>query len=458
MKHINFLVLVVVATIFALSNSYGQTTITANVTVKGADVIVKGDIQAESGTVDGDGSVFLTGDWTSLGSYPITGSELQVVFNGMTLQLIAGDSTMIPKLVLNNITGLQIANTTGYLEVPDTLRLLSGVLDMNGNVVDLHFGYLVGEDNTNYVTDTVNDGQIWSTQVLNAPVVADPGNLRLSISSSDNLDTVQVRRGHVPQGSLGSDAQLYYEVESTGSLSTANIEISYLDYEVSDPADSFDIWQLDGSWAPLTTSYGTNTSQATVIVWGERITLQNTVMVGLPIELVRFESACKDGSIELRWTTATEINNDYFNISKSPDGLQWSVLDSTLGAGNSTSYRSYMTVDDNPWNITYYKLTQVDYDGNSESFDIIAQCCCNREYMDMSVYPVPTNGNLTVLFSSSEPVDIHVLDILGKVVLTKHYQQPGPYEMDLSELAAGPYHVSLQTANMMKTKQIIITD
>lgn len=438
------MVLVVVATIFAMPNSYGQTTITANMTVKGADVTVVGDVQAESGTVDGDGSVFLTGDWISLGAYPISGTDLRVVFNGTVLQFIAGDTVLIPKLVLNNSAGLQIAGTVEYLET-DTLTLLSGVLDLNGNVVDLHFGQLVGEDETTYVTDSLFDGQIWAAAIVpaSAPVYHQPGDLRFSLATVIDLDTVYVKRGHVPQTDLGSDVLLYYEVQSSQpNFDSVRIIIDYLSHEVNDTNNDYEIWQKEyGTWNSLQSAFPTQTSTLARLDdgWGDRFTLYSPILTSLPIDLAWFRSACRDGVVNLAWITYVEINSDYFLVERSQDGVIWEFVATIPAVGNSNESQFYLIQDDfGDNNLTYYRLTEYSLDGTPTGIAMLEQGPCNDGRSSL-VYPNPTRSELNITVHDLLPYQVRVVDSYGKIVFESRLE--GNQTIDLSNLSSGIYNV-----------------
>lgn len=92
----------------------------------------------------------------------------------------------------------------------------------------------------------------------------------------------------------------------------------------------------------------------------------------LPIELISFEGV-NDGDVNtLTWLTATELNNDYFILDKSEDGINWSLLTYVPGAGTAYTHSYYTYKDLNPFNgLSYYRLSQVDYNSNIETFNII---------------------------------------------------------------------------------------
>jgi hypothetical protein len=93
----------------------------------------------------------------------------------------------------------------------------------------------------------------------------------------------------------------------------------------------------------------------------------------LPIdELISFEGVNLEGYNLLTWSSASEHNNDYYLLERSTDGIDWSVINNQQGAGNSSikidySFRDFTYEP----TINYYRLSQVDFDGNSETFKTI---------------------------------------------------------------------------------------
>ena len=99
----------------------------------------------------------------------------------------------------------------------------------------------------------------------------------------------------------------------------------------------------------------------------------------LPIELMSFEGSLTDNkSIELKWTTASQSNNDYFTLWRSFDGHNWDAITNLNGSGSSTEEMNYSYFDSEAIHFNreleqvYYKLSQTDYDGNSEEFTPIS--------------------------------------------------------------------------------------
>lgn len=110
--------------------------------------------------------------------------------------------------------------------------------------------------------------------------------------------------------------------------------------------------------------YGTSSTGATGTLRIDTVRVYVHLIYILPISLVSFEGHEIDRGVELKWTTATETNNDYFTISRSKDGEMWENLGRVSGAGTSLSQTDYSLVDMSPYGgINYYRLTQTDFDG-----------------------------------------------------------------------------------------------
>jgi hypothetical protein len=97
--------------------------------------------------------------------------------------------------------------------------------------------------------------------------------------------------------------------------------------------------------------------------------IESTSCSVLPVELISFDAELIEDEVRLFWKTASEINNDYFTIEKSKDAINYELLANIGGAGNSNVPVQYATIDDNPfYGISYYRLTQTDFNGTKEIF------------------------------------------------------------------------------------------
>jgi len=117
-----------------------------------------------------------------------------------------------------------------------------------------------------------------------------------------------------------------------------------------------------------TTANGSTNSKFVHFFWVKLDCWKNAA---LPVELVGFTAKEYMGNVLLNWITASEINNDYFEIYWSKDAINWEVIGNKKGAGNSNIVNSYFYKHLNTEVNNYYKIKQVDYDGNSKFSKII---------------------------------------------------------------------------------------
>jgi hypothetical protein len=92
----------------------------------------------------------------------------------------------------------------------------------------------------------------------------------------------------------------------------------------------------------------------------------------LPVQLLGFSGQKTDEGVLLKWSTASEINSDYFVVERSTESNSWEQLGRQPGAGNSSSVNIYYLKDREPARgMNYYRLSQVDFDGRTETFRTI---------------------------------------------------------------------------------------
>jgi hypothetical protein len=138
--------------------------------------------------------------------------------------------------------------------------------------------------------------------------------------------------------------------------------------------------------------------------------------VALPIELVNFSASLEGDIVYLAWTTASEINNDYFTVQRSKDGINWENLMDVNGAGNSTTVLYYRAADTQPIiGTSYYRLIQYDVDGAFSESPIVA---LQYDVLDaFYVYPNPSNGIVTIASAGSEEkFNFKIMNLNGKVI------------------------------------------
>lgn len=154
----------------------------------------------------------------------------------------------------------------------------------------------------------------------------------------------------------------------------------------------------------------------------------------LPITLLSFTASHLEGVNLLSWITQSEINNDYFTVEKSFNGVDWVVLGTLSGAGTTNEMIQYNMTDVSPYlPVTYYRLKQVDYNRTVNYSNVITVQMTKATIAQ--VYPNPTVGDYVHLYlpDSEEVASISVTDMLGREVQDVELTKNG--STDLTTLA-----------------------
>jgi hypothetical protein len=147
----------------------------------------------------------------------------------------------------------------------------------------------------------------------------------------------------------------------------------------------------------------------------------------LPVELVSFTTTLVGGEVVIEWSTASELNNDYYLIQRSPDGFNWQTIDTTDGAGNSSWQLDYYEEDREPLlGLSYYRLKQVDFNGAFAYSPIRVvsngNFFTNQDLLVLSGQSL-TQQNIVIYFSEAitGPVEIVVATIHGSIIARESF-------------------------------------
>ena len=118
----------------------------------------------------------------------------------------------------------------------------------------------------------------------------------------------------------------------------------------------------------------------------------------LPVDLLSFTADCSHDIVDINFSIVSQVNNDYFLVEKSKDAMEWEEVGTIEGAGNTNSQMDYSMVDGTAdHGLSYYRLTQVDYDGTSKTFaPVSASCESLGTGLPVEVYPNPMINEVTI--------------------------------------------------------------
>jgi len=171
----------------------------------------------------------------------------------------------------------------------------------------------------------------------------------------------------------------------------------------------------------------------------------------LPIELLHFKPYYEDDIVKMEWVTASENNNDYFTIEKSYDGINYEIVKTIDGAGNSTHQIFYYTEDRDirKNTVIYYRLKQTDYNGD---FVRTSWKSVYIESLDeIMVYPNPINQEINLILNSKLNLDqtLYIFDLVGNVIYTENLlieKGNNEFKINLPNLSKGVYTLKLGTS------------
>ncbi|MFK7806355.1 MAG: T9SS type A sorting domain-containing protein [Saprospiraceae bacterium] len=208
------------------------------------------------------------------------------------------------------------------------------------------------------------------------------------------------------------------EVANDFTLSNSSPAVNYGDSTLL-PTDYFD-FDLDGDTMELV---------PVDLVWNMRIEDDNVdlgpyetnsspaPLGALPVELISFKVKAEGGKVAIDWVTLSEENNDYFVVERSVDGQRFEAIHTEKGAGTTILARTYQVYDNNPFTgKSYYRLKQVDFDGQFEYSDIRAVEVLEEGHL--VTYPNPVSSTLNIALSDFDvrEVGFEIYHLSGKMM------------------------------------------
>ncbi|MFZ1786276.1 MAG: T9SS type A sorting domain-containing protein [Ferruginibacter sp.] len=171
--------------------------------------------------------------------------------------------------------------------------------------------------------------------------------------------------------------------------------------------------------------------------------------VALPVTLISFTGHYNklSNTNDLAWSTAQETNNNYFEIMKSANGIDFTAIGMVNSPGNSSGNRNYSYQDKDPVaGLNFYRLKQVDLDGQAKNSGII-NIYVKKNAADLILYPNPASSNISIEYADGfENTRMDIIDVLGVQVTDKtmvHQETNRKINVDISQLPPGIYVLKL---------------
>ena len=484
----------------------GSVTFKGTSTISGSNSLTLNNVIIDgTGTLTGSsGNINITGDFTNNGSF--NNNSGTIIFDGNSAQAISGDfagANSLNNVTINNLSGVTLKNgnktidgvltlTLGKLTSADLLTLgqnaTTNISAASGKVTS----YIVGS--LSKIIQGDNNGEFFFP--IGTSTSYKPAGV---INVGGGIQTWKMSYSIVPQSNnikIGEQIKRVSNKESwiISATGTANIVLSWDENfngnSYVDDLSELRIAHLDtiSEWVSIgtnsstqgvpTTNFGTIISSTSISFTGakkssgpQRFTLASTSLSSnpLPIELLYFRDNPNEENIELLWATVSEINNDYFEIQRSTDARNFKTIGKVFGAGNSSVKQTYNFVDKKPINgISYYRLKQVDYNGDINYHDIISVEWHEVNLLknsDVNLYPNPYNNGELILnlqkFETNTSIHISISNISGKIIYNSNLLIPEDKNIKIipmlvNKIPQGIYFIRIQTTQRVFVKKFIV--
>lgn len=350
--------------------------------------------------------------------------NLQTTYSGSTVGIIGTQPTLDNTTAAFGIQSLKIILVDDPAQTVDwAVRFLSGTGSPANNTEMSPNGY------TGYWLKT-NRNWVKTSPCIDAPNTAEIG---------DTTAVIGDNQWHLYQWNLGVNGRPYWYGWVTGNDTISD-----------DPTPTYDaIWFFvpDGS--------------DTTVIYLDQVSWNPTGQ--LPVELASFNASVDKNVVDLRWITATELNNKGFEVQRRTNNSFYETIAFIQGKGTTTQANGYSYSDAvNQAGTYFYRLKQVDFDGTFEySNEIMVNVIAlPGQYALAQNYPNPFNPSTSIEFVIPQAgfTNLSVFNLLGEKVaeIVNEVKESGNHTVvfDASNLSSGTYIYTLSVNGNIVTKKM----
>ena len=367
------------------------------------------------------------------------------------------NTTQANILNMNNAATTTIGNALSYINGPMNYNMaLSGLRTLNfpiGKQSDWRPAVLDARHNnvTNYN---------YNAEVFNANANSLGWTLPATVDTASHVHWWDIERSNTATGVAtptlhlnGNQTITLHYGANDGVTDPANLTI------IKNTFTAQTTWiDIGGVGATLTSGSVSSTSAPSAFNSFSRFTLGN--LVGgtnpLPIELVEFNALKNNNQVDINWVTASETNNDFFEVEKSKDGIDFEKIITlkAKGDGNSFEKQYYSTIDEKPYSgISYYRLKQIDKD-KTFSYSEIKEV----EFLQngILIYPNPASDIVNIKISQNSNFSFVLYNSAGIKVMEEKNITSDFSTFNISSLSNGIYTLSTELNGEIKNIKITI--
>lgn len=197
------------------------------------------------------------------------------------------------------------------------------------------------------------------------------------------------------------------------------------------------------------------------ILWSGRVqdfTVNIIPNTPTPVKMSRLTASNKNGASLLDWHTFMELNNKGFEVQQSGNATDFTTIafvNSKAKEGNSNYIISY-SADVNIYKNTFFRIAQVDFDGNKTFSNVVSLSPEFNQSSDIHIIPNPATNTFVLnsdLQITDEGILVEIYSLTGKIVHKEKYF--GQNSIDVSSLSTGSYIVKVRNGATVKTAKLI---
>jgi len=347
--------------------------------------------------------------------------------------------------------------------------LLNKDVNLNGYTITLGSSGYLNEGSYRIYGTT---GAITTTRTLSNISGENVGGLGAIITTSANMGSTTITRGHSSQGSNSSITRYYDITPTTNTGLNATLVFNYneneLNWNIESDLKLFKSTNGGTNWTVQNAST-VNTSSNTITQTGldgfSRWTAAN-YNSPMPVELVSFSSTISGRNVKLMWKTAREVNNKGFEIERKIQNGLWINTGFVNGNDNSNEMNEYSYYDNNLNTGKYnYRLKQIDFNGNYKYYDLngTVEIGLPAKFSLSQNYPNPFNPSTKIDFELpvESSVSLKVFDLSGKEVMSpvnNETMKAGYHTAVINSggLSSGVYFYRLTAGKFSSVKKMIL--
>lgn len=412
-------------------NTYNLTKSGTGTLIFTSNTISVKDFTISAGTLNaGSSTVNVAGNFGNSGTFTYGTSTINI--NGSIAQTI--DAASFYNLQINNTAN--DASLNGNISINNTLTMTSGILSTGANTVSLGTTGILNESTPNAISpSSYITGAVSVTRTLIQNVNNTFGGIGLEITETNKNNNVTVVTRTTGTGinhtnflgGTNTGIKRYFDITPTDDAGlNGTMVIHYFDHELgSNTEANLKIYKDSSSYWVLRDASSVNTGSNSIslssITDFSRWTVSDKYNQPLPVEFLSFTVTKDSAGYKLNWKTAQEFNNDFFEIEKSNDGINFTSIGTVNGVGTTNEISEYQFIDKNisEAETTYYRLKQVDLD---TKFIYSSTIYYTEKQIDpkISAYPNPADFDqdifLTLRKEDDELITVFVFNTSGKLI------------------------------------------